>query len=235
MGRQICLEAPAAGFEVRACYDLGLPDAPSPLPDDVGVVVDFSSPSAFDALGKLLEGGSAALVSGTTGLGAGEMSLLQDWSASRAVFYSPNMSMGVYALCRLVFEAGRLLGRGFDLEIVETHHRGKADSPSGTALKLLESWSAGSGSALRPVHGRSGRMGPRTAEEAGLHSVRGGDVPGDHEVHLLGDGERLLLAHRASGRRTFALGALAAARFVLESPPGLYGMDDLARWSSRDV
>jgi 4-hydroxy-tetrahydrodipicolinate reductase len=234
MGRQICAEAPEHGFEVLACYDLSVASPSGPLPDGVGVLIDFSAPGAFDSLGRLLEGRGAALVSGTTGLGSREKSLLSEWSSTRAVFYSPNMSMGIHVLCRLVFEAARLLGDRVDLEIVETHHRGKIDSPSGTALKILESWAGGSGRSPSPVYGRSGRMGPREKGEAGVHSLRGGDVPGDHEVHLLGDGERILLAHRVSGRRTFVLGALAAARYVDGRAPGLYGMDDLAGPDGRD-
>ena len=235
MGRQVCAEAPEHGFEVLARYDMAVSSPSGRLPTGVRVVIDFSAPAAFDSLGALLGGHPAGLVSGTTGLGSREKALLAEWSASRAVFHSPNMSMGIHVLCRLVFEAARLLGDRFDLEIVEAHHRGKADSPSGTALKLLESWAGGSGHTPRPVYGRSGRMGPRGKDEAGVHSVRGGDVAGDHDVHLLGDGERLLLAHRASGRRTFALGALSAARFVDGRPPGLYGMDDLVAEHGRDV
>jgi 4-hydroxy-tetrahydrodipicolinate reductase len=235
MGRQICSDAPERGFEVAACFDITGEGNQGPLPDRVSVVVDFSAPSAFEALGKLLEGSRAALVSGTTGLGGREKSLLSEWSSTRAVFHSPNMSTGVYVLSRLVFEAGRLLDERFDLEIVETHHRGKVDSPSGTALKMLESWAAGTGRAVRPVYGRSGKTGPRDPGEAGIHSVRGGDVPGDHEIHLLGDGERLTLTHRVSGRRTFSLGALAAARFIEGKPAGLYGMDDLVGESRSDV
>lgn len=234
MGRAVRAEAVLAGdFEVAACYDVEGPclRPGDRLPEGVDVVVDFSTPSALDFLGGMLSGTEAALVSGTTGLSAREKAMLESWSAERAVFYSPNMSRGIYVLARLVSEAGRLLGPGFDLEVVEIHHRQKRDSPSGTALRLVESWSASRSVQPEPVYGREGAMGPRRTQEVGIHSVRGGDVAGDHEVHLLGDGERLLLAHSASGRRTFALGALAAARFVSGRGPGLYGMDDLPGWS----
>jgi 4-hydroxy-tetrahydrodipicolinate reductase len=230
MGRAVRGEALIdGGFQVAACFDNsgGCLEPGSPLPGQVDVVIDFSTPSAMAALENTLSGSGAALVSGTTGLSSREKLMLESWSTTRAVFYSANMSLGVYVLARLVAEAARMAGTRFDLEIAEFHHRDKVDSPSGTALRLLESWKAGLGRDLSTVYGREGAVGPRRPGEAGLHSIRGGDVAGDHEVHLLGDGERLLLAHRASGRRTFALGALAAARFAAGRPPGLYGMDDL--------
>ncbi len=200
------------------------------LPSECDVVIDFSVPEAFEDLGRLLEGRSAALVSGTTGLGPGERAMLEKWSRDRAVFHSPNMSFGIYLLSRLVFEAARISGDSYDFEMVEYHHRAKQDSPSGTALRLLDAWKAGSGKDLRVTSGRSGTSLRRTGDEAGVFSVRGGDVAGDHEIHLLGDGERLLLAHRSSGRRTFAIGALLAASSISGRPHGLYGMDDLVRW-----
>ncbi len=232
MGAALRGEAADYGVRIAAVYDISPPGIPggTSLPLDIDVVIDFSAASAFQDLDRLLAGRPAALVTGTTGLGPAEKRLLEKWSADRAVFHSPNMSLGVHLLSMLVCEAARLSAGRFDLEIVETHHRGKVDSPSGTALRLLEAWTAGSGSELLPVNGRAGRAGPRRPDEAGLHAVRGGDVAGDHEVHLLGDGERLCLSHRSSGRRTFAIGALRAAVFVAGRGPGLYGMDDLAGW-----
>ncbi len=227
MGRLLRQEAPERGFDITACYDISLAEPAGTLPSAVEVVFDFSTPSAFESLGALLVGSGAALVSGTTGLGPAERALLAAWAVDRPVFHSPNMSLGIHVLGRLVFEAARLLGDRADLEIVEVHHRGKVDSPSGTAQKLLESWSGGTGRQAVPVMGRSGRRGPRERDEVGVHSVRGGDVAGDHEVHILLEGERMLLGHRASGRRLFVLGALEAAAFVMERPPGLYGMEDM--------
>lgn len=228
MGRAV-RDAAAGTAEIVASFDTRTPSVPR-LPPGTDVLMDFSAPSAFPDLDRLVSSGTAALVSGTTGLGPAERALLEKWAGSRAVFHSPNMSYGVFMLTRLVIEAGRMAGGRFDLEIVEIHHRLKADSPSGTALRLLEAWKAGAGADLVAVHGRSGPHGPRGGDEAGIHAVRGGDVAGDHEVHLLGEGERIILTHRSSGRRTFALGALAAAAFVIGMPRGLYGMDDLAGW-----
>lgn len=231
MGRAV-RDAAGPEFEILSVIgrDEGRSGGEPVLPSGCDVVIDFSVPEAFRDLDSLLEGGSAALVSGTTGLGPGERAMLEKWSRDRAVFHSPNMSFGVYLLSRLVFEAARISGDSYDLEIVEYHHRAKQDSPSGTALRLLEAWKAGTGKDLRITSGRSGTSLRRTGDEAGVFSVRGGDVAGDHEINLLGDGERLLLAHRSSGRRTFAIGALLAASSISGRPPGLYGMDDLVRW-----
>lgn len=226
MGRLVREEA---GASVLACYDshppgLG-PDIP--LPAGTEAVIDFSLPSAWGDLDRILRGNVTALVTGTTGIGQAEEAMLLRWAEVRPVFRAANMSLGIYVLGRLLAEAAGLLGDGFDLEIVEFHHRGKMDSPSGTALSLLDIW-RDSGGGASMVTGRSGAVGPRGSSETGMHSVRGGDVAGEHQLHLLGDGERLLLSHMATGRRTFALGALRAASFVSGREPGIYGMEDIA-------
>ncbi|MEN8208034.1 MAG: 4-hydroxy-tetrahydrodipicolinate reductase [Candidatus Fermentibacteria bacterium] len=229
MGRLLREEA---GDSVVACYDVISPGirVDVPLPEEVDVVLDFSLPSAWKDLDRLLSGSSAALVTGTTGLGYPEMELLAEWAKVRAVFASSNMSVGVYVLGKLLAYAGEMLAEDFDLEIVECHHSGKIDSPSGTALTLAGIWE-NSGGGSRKVFGRSGAAGPRSAAETGIHSIRGGDVAGDHELHLLGKGERLLLSHSATGRRTFAAGALRAAEYVNGKSPGIYSMDDMMQRS----
>ncbi len=225
MGKLIMEEA---GDSVIACYDIIPPgwNADIPIPDEVDVVLDFSLPSAWKDLDGLLSRSSAALVTGTTGLSVLQEKMLAGWSKQRAVFASSNMSIGIYVLGKLLAYAGEMLAGEYDLEIVECHHSGKIDSPSGTALTLAEIWERSSGGDRR-LFGRSGRTEPRTHEEIGIHSMRGGDVAGEHQLHLLGKGERLLLSHSASGRRTFARGALRAAEFISGKPPGLYSMDDL--------
>lgn len=218
MGRLVIQEALEQSIIVSARIDR---DTPLDVPPGTEVLVDFSTPDAWGNLEGILEGTPAALVTGTTGLSREHRSMLSRWSRDRAVFYSANMSAGVFVLNRLVREALSMLGGGFDMEIVEIHHRGKADSPSGTAAALME------GIPGERVYGRSGRGAGRPPGEIGVHSLRGGDVAGEHQVHLLGDGERLCLTHAATGRRVFALGALRAAIFVLGKKPGLYGMEDL--------
>lgn len=229
MGRAV-REAAGPGVSIVSVVDPGAGSGMEAPVEEADVIIDFSRPEAFLSLDALLAESRAALVSGTTGLGSRERMLLERWSRDRAVFHSPNMSYGVYLLSRLVFEAARISGERYDFELVEYHHRGKQDSPSGTALRLLEAWKAGTGRDLRLTSGRSGASSQRDPDEAGVFSVRGGDVAGDHEVNLLGDGDRLVLAHRSSGRRTFALGALMAAEAIVGKPAGLYGMDDLAEW-----
>ncbi len=218
MGRILIHEASAQSIEITAQIDRG---SELVLPPETEVLIDFSTPGAWDDLNILLGGSRAALVSGTTGLGERHWSLIEQWSLERPVFYSSNMSTGVFVLNRLVRQARAMLGAGFDMELVEIHHRNKADSPSGTALLLLD------GMPETRVFGRSGNTGVRPGGEIGVHSLRGGDVHGEHQVHLLGQGERLCMTHIATDRRVFALGALRAARFLSGRPPGLFGMEDM--------
>jgi 4-hydroxy-tetrahydrodipicolinate reductase len=191
------------------------------------VIVDFSSPEATSALAATAAAAKVALVSGTTGLGAAASRALDRASKDVAVLWEPNMSVGVHVLAELVEAAVLKLGRSYDVEIVEVHHRLKVDAPSGTALKLAEVARAARGDGALFVNGREGRPGVRPAAQIGVHAVRGGDVVGDHVVHLLGAGERLELAHRASTRDLFAHGALRAARWIAGKPAGRYGMRDV--------
>ena len=227
MGRLVRADA---GDSVSACYDRNDFDGDSfePLSPDVQVVIDFSSPEAWKDLDRLLEGSSAALVTGTTGLEEPQMEMLRRWSRTRAVFRASNFSFGVFVLGRLLRSAALMTGCDPDLEIVECHHGGKVDSPSGTALTLAGIWKDLCSNS-EYVFGRRGRAGPRSRGEIGIHSVRGGDVTGDHSLHLLMQGESITLSHRATGRRTFSLGALRAAEFIAEKPPGIYSMKDLAK------
>ncbi len=186
------------------------------------VVVDFSLPAGTASLIQLAS--DPALVIGTTGLSAETQSALVSSTDRRAVVQAANFSTGVNILLDLVSRAARLAPQAHP-EIVEMHHARKRDSPSGTAIALAESITASRGGT--PVHGRSGDCGARTAEEIGIHALRGGDVVGDHRVVLALDGERLELSHVASSRKAFSDGALTAARWVMGQPPGLYNMGDV--------
>jgi 4-hydroxy-tetrahydrodipicolinate reductase len=171
----------------------------------------------------------APLVTGTTGLGGPHAAALQAASARVAVLQAANFSLGVLALQRALRAALRALPPTWDVEIVERHHRQKADSPSGTALVLAEEVKAARGTASATLrHGREGRVGPRPAGEVGMHAVRGGTWVGDHTVLMAGEGEWLELRHVAQDRAAFAAGALAAARFVAQAPPGRYTLEHLA-------
>jgi 4-hydroxy-tetrahydrodipicolinate reductase len=169
------------------------------------------------------------LVVGTTGHSDEQRALLEKTSKSLPVVLSPNFSVGVNTLFWLTRKAAEMLGPDFDLEIVETHHRLKKDAPSGTAKKLAEILGEARKLDLEKnvVYGREGLVGERPATEIGVHSIRGGDVVGDHTVMFVGRGERLELTHKASSRETFARGALRAAQWIVGRPPGLYSMEDV--------
>ena len=192
------------------------------------LVVDFSSAPGTRAAARVCADRGAPLVSGTTGLDPAAEDELRAASSRIAVLRAANFSLGVAALRRALAAAIAALPASWDVEIVERHHRGKVDSPSGTALLLAKDASQRRGwtaDALR--FGREGRTGPRPAAEIGVHAVRGGTWIGDHAVLLSGEGEWLELRHVASDRQAFAHGALAAARFMATAAPGLYTMDDL--------
>jgi len=191
------------------------------------VLVDFSAPAALQAsLDRAISAGIPILV-GTTGLDdlAGER--IAAAAREVAVLRAANTSLGVAALADLVERAARVLGSDWDIEIAETHHRMKADAPSGTALALGEAAARGRGSALEAERGRDGTGLKRQVGAIGFASIRGGTVAGDHDVMFLGPDERLILSHRAENRMIFARGALAAARFLVGRPVGLYSMRDV--------
>ena len=193
------------------------------------VLVDFTTPEAtLGALEAAAELGTAA-VTGTTGWAGEDSARLEALAARIPLVLAPNFSVGIHVLTRLVGEAVGLLGPGFDVEVVELHHRHKADAPSGTALHLAEAAAAARGQALTDVArmAREGRPGPRTDEEIGLQALRGGDATGEHTVYLLGAGERLELTHRTGSRDAFVAGALRAARWVAGQRPGLWSLGDV--------
>ncbi len=217
---------------VAGCAPAGvlLTDDPSSALAEADVLINFSTGGVAAAASAAAKR-KAAVVIGSTALSAEEKAAIRalvDTEAARIVL-SPNMAVGVNLLFHLVGKAARLLGRDYDVEIVEMHHRHKKDAPSGTALRLAEvvceARNLQCGDALR--HGRSGIIGERTDSEVGMHSLRGGDVVGDHTVIFAADGERVELSHRASSRENFARGALLAARFAVAAAPGVYDMQDV--------
>ena len=189
-------------------------------------IIDFSTASLMPAITDVAVAANAALVSGTTGLGDAEMRALEKAQSRVPVLWEPNMSVGIFVLSALVAEAVKMLGAGFDLEIVEAHHKMKADAPSGTAMRLAEVAKRARG-AGDLVFGRDGKKGARKTSEIGVLAVRGGDVIGDHTVHFLANGERLELTHRATSRELFAAGALRAASWIAGKTPGRYTLADV--------
>jgi 4-hydroxy-tetrahydrodipicolinate reductase len=193
------------------------------------VVIDFSLPDAARSLFQACAARRVAVVVGTTGLDSAARAALDGLCKVAPVVVAPNYSVGINALWALAAQAVRLLGPDYDIEIVEMHHRHKVDAPSGTAVRLTEVVAQARGidpvSAVRS--GRSGQVGARKDEEIGVHSLRGGDVVGDHTLILSGPGDRIELTHRAHSREIYALGAVRAAHFVAGSSPGLYEMADV--------
>jgi 4-hydroxy-tetrahydrodipicolinate reductase len=195
--------------------------------DHGDVLVDFSARSALEAnLEHAVSAGLPILV-GTTGLDETADRQIRAAAAKVAVLRAPNTSLGIALLCELVERAAGVLGTNWDIEILEAHHRMKSDSPSGTALLLGESAALGRGSEMSAELARSGTGLKRECGAIGFASVRGGTVAGEHDVMFLGSEERLILSHRAESRMIFARGALAAARFIVGKPAGLYSMRDL--------
>ena len=193
------------------------------------VVVDLSHPAAAAGVADAVAAAGVALVCGTTGLAAAAIEALERAAAKVPVLHTPNLSPGVAVLGELVRRAAAALGPEYDIEIVELHHRNKADAPSGTALMLAAEASTGRGR-LTPsamCFGRSGRVGERPVGQIGIHAVRGGSIFGEHRVILAGPHERLEIAHLAESRALFAEGALQAALFLARARPGRYTMADV--------
>jgi len=193
------------------------------------VVIDFSSPQSAAARAAEAAERGFPLVVGTTGLSGEQAGEVEKASKKIPVVMSPNMSLGVNVLWDLVSRAAEVLGGSADVEIIEVHHGGKKDAPSGTALSIARIVREARGGTDREslVHGRQGTAGERRQGEIGIHAVRGGDIAGDHTVLFALQGERLELTHRAQGREPLAKGALQAALFAAAKAPGLYGMSDV--------
>jgi len=213
------------GHAITALADCQPFDPAAAAPD---VVLDFSSPAGTAQAADYCAANKVPLVTGTTGLTDDEQTAVKRASQQVAVVQSGNMSLGVTLLKRLVAEAASALP-DFDIEILETHHRHKKDSPSGTALLLGEAAARARGGALseRACFTRHGRTEARKTDEIGFAVRRGGGVYGEHDVSLFSEGETISLGHQALSRDAFAKGALAAARWVVGKPAGLYGMDDV--------
>jgi 4-hydroxy-tetrahydrodipicolinate reductase len=193
------------------------------------VVIDFSFHEAAPEIVANCVEFKKALVIGTTGHSDAEKEFIRASQGDIPIVWASNYSTGVNTLFWLTRKAAEILGPDFDLEIVEMHHRMKKDAPSGTAATLAEILAQVRGQQLEKVlrHGRQGIVGERTASEIGMHSLRGGDVVGDHTVMFSAPGERLELTHKASTRETFAHGALRAAQWVARQEPGIYSMQDV--------
>lgn len=193
------------------------------------VLIDFTRPEATLAHLAACAAHGVRLVIGTTGFDAAGKQAIAEAATRTAVVFAPNMSVGVNVLFKLIADATRALSTGYDIEIVEAHHRHKVDAPSGTAVKMGEIVADALGVALDDValYGREGVIGARPASTIGFSTIRGGDIVGDHTVLYAGIGERIEITHKASSRAGYAAGSLAAARFLAEKATGLYDMQDV--------
>lgn len=228
MGQAVMEAAQLAGVPVAATHDAGedLDAAISSATCAVDFTVHSFTPTLVEA--GLKHGTN--LVIGTTGHTDEERAIIRDAARTLRIVYAANYSVGVNTLFWLTRHAARILGQDtFDIEVTEMHHRHKIDSPSGTARRLLEILNEETGTSYQDdvAHGRFGNIGPRKPREIGMHALRGGDVVGDHTVLFAADGERVELTHKASSRMTFAVGAVRAAVWLQEQPPGLYDMQDV--------
>jgi 4-hydroxy-tetrahydrodipicolinate reductase len=224
VGKKLCEAWGEGDAEVRVRKDLGELDGPG-----YDVLVDFSVPAQAVVCAEEASRNGAGLVIGTTGLTELQTARVQKAAESCAVVVAPNTSLGVNLLFALAGRVREALGEGFDVEIVEAHHRNKRDAPSGTAARLVEilSQARGADAGRLARFGRSGVELTRDEDEIGVHSLRGGGVVGRHSLHFISDLEEVTLAHEALSRQAFARGALRAVRFVYGRPHGLYDMTDV--------
>ena len=201
----------------------------SAMPEKLDVLIDFSLPEGSIRQIEACAGAGTPCVIGTTGFSPAQRERIAAAAKKTAIVLSPNMSVGVNVLFHAAADLARTLGPDYDIEIVEAHHRFKKDAPSGTAIKVAEEIARATGRNLdeAAVHGRGPGHGPRQPGEIGLHSVRGGDIVGEHIIYYTALGERLELKHVAHNRDTFGRGALRAARWVADRGPGLYSMADV--------
>ncbi|MDP4940133.1 MAG: 4-hydroxy-tetrahydrodipicolinate reductase [Verrucomicrobiales bacterium] len=230
MGQAVAT-AVSENTETRVAAGIDIGDSLEEALAKCDAVIDFTLPSFTNELIEGCVDVGKPLIMGTTGHDDAQLELIQRASESIPIIHAPNFSVGVNTLFWLTRRTAEILGEGFDLEVVEMHHRHKLDSPSGTARRLAEILTE-----VRNLsydkdcrHGRFGDVGARTDHEVGVHALRGGDVVGDHTVIYAGNGERVELTHKASSRLTFAQGAVRAARWIESEglKNGLFDMQDV--------
>jgi len=225
---------PAIGKDVGEVVGLGMIGVP--LVDDLKTLVsqidllfEFTIPEASLEHLRLLADHGKAMVLGTTGFTAAQLTEIRGLAQRMPLFMAPNMSPAINVMYKLIADAARLLGADFDVEIVEAHHRYKVDAPSGTAVRMAEVLAQTLDRNLEKVgvYGRHGIVGQRKDDEIAVLSIRAGDLTGDHTVMFGGVGERLEIIHRTQSRDAFGRGAIRAARWIIQQKPGLYDMQDL--------
>ncbi len=209
---------------------IGAVESLAEIADDFDVLIDFTAPQVTLANLAFCAEHGKRIVIGTTGLSDAELGELDGYRDRLAMMFAPNMSVGVNLTLKLLETAAKALGdEGYDIEVIEAHHRHKVDAPSGTALKMGEVVADSLGRSLKEhgVFERVGQCGPRRADEIGFSTVRAGDIVGEHTVMFATEGERIEITHKASSRMTFAKGAVRAARWLAERDNGRYDMLDV--------
>lgn len=193
------------------------------------VIIDFTTPEATLENIRAASSRGLSMVIGTTGITGDTLREVEDLGKKIRCVLAPNMSVGVNVMFRIAAEMARILGKDYDIEILEAHHRLKKDAPSGTAMRLARILAESTGRDLEKVavYERKGITGERSDEEIGIQTLRAGDITGDHTLMFGGIGERLELIHRAHNRDNFARGAVRAARWIINQPVGLYDMQDV--------
>ncbi|MDP1558626.1 MAG: 4-hydroxy-tetrahydrodipicolinate reductase [Nitrosomonas sp.] len=193
------------------------------------VLIDFTRTEATLAHLAVCRAAGVKMVIGTTGFTTEEKKILKAASADIAIVFAPNMSVGVNVTFKLLEIAAKVLNEGYDIEIIEAHHRHKIDAPSGTALRMGEVMAHALGRDLEKVavYGREGVTGERQPDTIGFSTIRGGDIVGEHTALFAGTGECVEISHKATSRMTFAMGALRAVRFLADKPQGLFDMQDV--------
>ena len=228
MGQAVIQAATHAGVPVAATHDAGQ-DLEAAIAKAT-CAIDFTVHSFTTAVVESALRHGTRLVIGTTGHTDEERAVIHEAAKTIPIVYASNYSVGVNTLFWLTRHAAKILTQDrFDIEVVEMHHKHKIDAPSGTARRLLEILNEETGTSYQTdvAHGRLGNIGPRKPREIGMHTLRGGDVVGDHTVIFSAEGERVELTHKASSRLTFAAGAVRAACWLEDQPVGLYDMQDV--------
>lgn len=225
---------PACGKDWGEAIGLGKKNIPvynklEYIIENCDVVLDFTNPEVSMKNLTICENNNKAMVIGTTGFSGEQVKIIEKSSQSIPVILSPNMALAVNLLFELVRKVSAILDDNYDIEIIETHHRYKKDSPSGTARKIAEIIAREKQIDLaeKAVYGRFGDVGPRKVGEIGIHAVRAGNINGEHTIIFNSIGERLELTHKAYGREAFAQGALKAVHFILNKKSGLYSMKEV--------
>lgn len=228
MGKAL-LEAIAQEPTVTLAAAFDVEDDPVAALANADCLIDFTRPAATLAHLDLCRTRGIPMVIGTTGFSAEQKAHIAAAAHEIPIVLSPNMAVGVNAVFKLLEVAARILNSGYDIEIIEAHHRHKVDAPSGTALRMGEVVAAALGRDLATcaIYGREGHTGERPADQIGFSTIRGGDIVGDHTVLFAGTGERIEITHRSGGRLSYALGALRAARFLADQRSGLFDMQDV--------